>query len=360
MTEEFEFTEDDCVYSPGKHGHNVSFSFEVHNKLDFDWRCAVIVKLMGRPNSTNSFDFMLRGLRRKWQVKGRWQLIDLPNDFFIIKFNLEEDMNTALCVGPWILVGQTLSVRKWRRDFDPNESIGISLICFECGCFGHAKDKCPFVHVTTDVDNNENGVNFVSDVNMDNVMLDTQVVQDIQTESNGTAEVLNDVIKEDMGGNESGDQAEHITPVGSKGVSPPIVKLWHTFDDKMKSVASSGKKKSFNNSTSNMENTTSPSKQPYFGSDLSKAFVKEKAALTMHDKLPARALMKDVSNTGSGSGPETASHYQKKSKGVSSSTTKNQSQVSKKLSFGNMEGISFSSGISAVFGYSPFEEGLKA
>ncbi|KAL6218323.1 hypothetical protein ACLB2K_011537 [Fragaria x ananassa] len=68
MTEEFDFTDDDCIYSSVKHGQNVSFSSKVHNKLDFDWRCAVIVKLMGRPNSTNSFEFMLRGLRRKWQV----------------------------------------------------------------------------------------------------------------------------------------------------------------------------------------------------------------------------------------------------------------------------------------------------
>ncbi|XP_024163697.1 uncharacterized protein LOC112170583 [Rosa chinensis] len=95
------------------------------NKLDYEWRCAVIVKLMGKPNSTNTFDFMLRGLRRKWQVKGGWQLIDLPNDFFIVKFNLEEDMNYALCGGPWILAGQTLIVRKWTPDFDPmNEVIG--------------------------------------------------------------------------------------------------------------------------------------------------------------------------------------------------------------------------------------------
>nr|XP_011470766.1 PREDICTED: uncharacterized protein LOC105353385 isoform X1 [Fragaria vesca subsp. vesca]XP_011470767.1 PREDICTED: uncharacterized protein LOC105353385 isoform X1 [Fragaria vesca subsp. vesca] len=125
MTEEFDFTDDDCIYSSVKHGQNVSFSSKVHNKLDFDWRCAVIVKLMGRPNSTNSFEFMLRGLRRKWQVKGGWQLIDLPNDFYIVKFNLEEDMNTALCDGPWILAGQTLIVRKWKHDFDPmNERIG--------------------------------------------------------------------------------------------------------------------------------------------------------------------------------------------------------------------------------------------
>ncbi|XP_062028817.1 uncharacterized protein LOC133744790 [Rosa rugosa] len=125
MTEDFEFNDDDCTYSQGKHGQNVSFSEKVHNKLDFEWRCVVVVKLMGKPNSTNTFDFMLRGLRRKWHVKGGWQLIDLPNDFYIVKFNLEEDMNYALCGGPWILTGQTLIVRKWRPDFDPmKEFIG--------------------------------------------------------------------------------------------------------------------------------------------------------------------------------------------------------------------------------------------
>ncbi|XP_061994000.1 uncharacterized protein LOC133711948 [Rosa rugosa] len=222
MMEDFEFTDKDCTYTQGKHGQNVSFSEKVHNKLDYNWHCAVVIKLMGKPNSTNTFDFMLKGLRRKWQVKGGWQLIDLPNDFFVVKFNLEEDMNYVLCGGPWILARQTLIVRKWRPDFDPmNEVIGkmalwvriyglpvkyfkdytiakigkvlrdvvkvdqvtigqargkfarvcveidlskplrpfvevesvaynviyegISLICFECGCYGHAKDKCPTV-----------------------------------------------------------------------------------------------------------------------------------------------------------------------------------------------------------------------
>ena len=222
MVDDFEICDEDCFYSPGKHGLNVSFSEKVHNKLDLDWRYAVVVKLMGKPNSTNTFDFMLRGLRRKWQVKGGWKLIDLPNDFFIVKFNLEEDMNHALCAGPWILAGQTLTVQKWSPEFNPVTDVigkmalwvricglpvkyfrdfaipkigkiigevvkvdpitlgqargkfaricievdlskplkpfvevesvaynvvyeGISLICFECGCYGHAKDKCPTI-----------------------------------------------------------------------------------------------------------------------------------------------------------------------------------------------------------------------
>ncbi|PRQ51592.1 putative transcription factor interactor and regulator CCHC(Zn) family [Rosa chinensis] len=222
MVEDLELTDEDCSYSPGKHGLNVSFSHKVHNKLDFHWRCAVIVKLMGKPNSVNAFEFMLGGLHRKWKLKGGWSLIDLPNDFYIVKFNLEEDMNEILCGGPWILAGQTLVVQKWRPNFDPmTEKIckmamwvricglpvklfknytvakigkilgevikvdqvtlaqargkfarvcievdlnkplrpfvevenmayrvvyeGISMICFECGCYGHVKDQCPSV-----------------------------------------------------------------------------------------------------------------------------------------------------------------------------------------------------------------------
>ncbi|KAL6141867.1 hypothetical protein ACLB2K_060153 [Fragaria x ananassa] len=123
MSEDFHFSDTDCQYSQGKHGLNVSFSDKVHNKLDFGWRCSVIIKLMGKPNSTNTFDFILKGLRRKWQTKGGWQLIDLPNDYFIVKFNLEDDMNDVLCGGPWIIAGQILTVRKWSPDFDPTTDV---------------------------------------------------------------------------------------------------------------------------------------------------------------------------------------------------------------------------------------------
>nr|XP_011459910.1 PREDICTED: uncharacterized protein LOC105350161 [Fragaria vesca subsp. vesca] len=229
MSEDFEFSESDCTYSRGKHGLNVSFSEKVHNKLDFGWRCSVIIKLMGKPNSTNTFDFILKGLRRKWQTKGGWHLVDLPNDYFIVKFNLEDDMNEVLCGGPWIIAGQTLIVRKWSPDFDPMTDVigsmalwvricglpvkyfksyavekigkilgnvvrvdpitigqargkfarvcvevdlgkplkpfvevesvaynviyeGIFMICFECGCFGHSKDKCPSIVLASNVD----------------------------------------------------------------------------------------------------------------------------------------------------------------------------------------------------------------
>lgn len=219
--EEIEFADEDCVYSKGKLGTNVCFSERVYNKLDLGWRCAVIIKLMGKPNSNNAIKFMADSLRRKWNLQGPWQIIDLPNDYFVVKFHLHEDLNIALCGGPWIIAGQTLVVQQWKSDFNPSldeittmavwvrivglppryyneftmrkightlgsvvkvdtltlaqargqfgrlcveinlkkplapyvevEGIaygvvyeGISMICFNCGCYGHVKASCPY------------------------------------------------------------------------------------------------------------------------------------------------------------------------------------------------------------------------
>ncbi|XP_040368818.1 uncharacterized protein LOC121051046 [Rosa chinensis] len=164
---------------------------------------------MGKPNATNAYSYMYNALKRKWNPHGPWHLIDLPNDFYIVKFNLQEDMNVALFGGPWILAGQTLVVQQWRPDFNPNtekinklavwvrvlglpvrhfkqftlsgiskilgdmvkidkmtlsQSRGISLICFNCGCYGHAKASCPhFVpNPTDDTTNPEENVGTVN------------------------------------------------------------------------------------------------------------------------------------------------------------------------------------------------------
>lgn len=219
--DDVEFSEDDCVYATAKSGPSISFSERVKDKINWDWRCAVIIKLVGKPNTTNALKFMSDSLRRKWKLQGPWQLIDLPNDYFVVKFQLHEDMNTALCGGPWIIAGQTLVVQQWKPEFNPfsNEITtmsvwvrivglplrfykeftmrkigriigsvikidkltlsqirgqfgrlcveidlqkplipyivvegetygvvyeGISMICFNCGCFGHVKANCVY------------------------------------------------------------------------------------------------------------------------------------------------------------------------------------------------------------------------
>ncbi|KAB5531982.1 hypothetical protein DKX38_018652 [Salix brachista] len=56
----------------------------------------------------------------RWKLKGPMTLIDLENNFFIVKFLLDEDMKYVLIGGPWVQV-----------------------ICFECGHYGYGRDNCP-------------------------------------------------------------------------------------------------------------------------------------------------------------------------------------------------------------------------
>lgn len=119
MLGDFVLEDDDVQVSECPRGPDIRFSQKVEAKLNFEWNCTVIVKLMGKPNSENAYKFMFEGLNRKWVTKGPWQLVDLPNGFFAVKFQLFEDMDYALCNGPWIIAGQTLVVQKWDPNFDP-------------------------------------------------------------------------------------------------------------------------------------------------------------------------------------------------------------------------------------------------
>lgn len=119
MLGDFTLEEDDFVTSKGARGPSFLFSQKVEDKLNSEWNCAVIVKLMGKPNVENAYKFMFDALNRKWVTKGPRQLVDLPNGFFVVKFQLFEDRDFVLCNGPWIITGQTLVVQKWRANFDP-------------------------------------------------------------------------------------------------------------------------------------------------------------------------------------------------------------------------------------------------
>lgn len=61
---------------------------------------------------------MYARLAQKWAPKDEWQLIDLENSYFIVRFKSEEDRDFALTGGPWIIAGKYLVVQQWHLDFD--------------------------------------------------------------------------------------------------------------------------------------------------------------------------------------------------------------------------------------------------
>ncbi|CAL2272251.1 unnamed protein product [Prunus armeniaca] len=75
---------------------------------------------MGR---THTYSFLLARLRQKWSLlKGAIRLIDLENNFYVVRFVLEEDMRYVFSGGPWVIAGQSLVMQRWKPGFDPNEA----------------------------------------------------------------------------------------------------------------------------------------------------------------------------------------------------------------------------------------------
>lgn len=80
------------------------------------WKRCMIVKVLGRNITMSSLN---RKLRELWKPKGAMYVIDLPRQFFIIRFELEDEYMAALTGGPWKAFGSYLMTQAWAPDFDP-------------------------------------------------------------------------------------------------------------------------------------------------------------------------------------------------------------------------------------------------
>ncbi|MFQ6670745.1 hypothetical protein Gotur_035544 [Gossypium turneri] len=57
-----------------------------------------------------------------WNSKHPFQLMDLENDYYLARFNDEEDHNNVLTNGPWVIFGQYLIVRPWSPTFSTSQN----------------------------------------------------------------------------------------------------------------------------------------------------------------------------------------------------------------------------------------------
>lgn len=66
---------------------------------------------------------MIAALRKKlkelWSPTGAMYVMDLPRQFFMIRFEKESEYLAALTGGPWRVFGSYLMVRAWSPEFDP-------------------------------------------------------------------------------------------------------------------------------------------------------------------------------------------------------------------------------------------------
>ncbi|XP_070056894.1 uncharacterized protein [Nicotiana tomentosiformis] len=78
------------------------------------WKFSVIIKLMGKRILHH---YLKKKIQDLWRATEKFSLIDLGEDYYIVKFSKEENVIKALQNGPWFINSFFLSVQKWKPNF---------------------------------------------------------------------------------------------------------------------------------------------------------------------------------------------------------------------------------------------------
>ncbi|XP_015970876.1 uncharacterized protein LOC107494331 [Arachis duranensis] len=87
------------------------------HRLNKMWEHTLIIKFLGR---RTGYGVLKKRLESMWIKEGMLTLIDVGNEFFLVRFTELEDYNWALKGGPWLIFDHYLAVQRWRPDFNPS------------------------------------------------------------------------------------------------------------------------------------------------------------------------------------------------------------------------------------------------
>ncbi|KAJ7942430.1 reverse transcriptase [Quillaja saponaria] len=93
----------------------IKISAAEKRRLRKPWRNCLIIKLLGKHLG---YRFLFNKLTNLWQPKGELKLIDVGNDYYLVKLSAHEDYNKVLDEGPWLVADHYVTLQKWMHDFD--------------------------------------------------------------------------------------------------------------------------------------------------------------------------------------------------------------------------------------------------
>ena len=83
-------------------------------ELCLPWQDALMIKLWGK---TMSFLVLRDRLTSLWRLQGGFEMVDVGNGFFMVKFDFKEDKHKVITGGPWMLFDHYLAIQTWSSDF---------------------------------------------------------------------------------------------------------------------------------------------------------------------------------------------------------------------------------------------------
>lgn len=119
MEEVFHLADGDMVTEVLIGVPSIIFSSRVQEYIDRRMTKTVIIKMLG---GRLGFNALLNKITSLWSPVKPIQLMDLENNFYLVRLQDEEDYNRVVVRGPWIIFERYLTDRPWSSDFSTNQS----------------------------------------------------------------------------------------------------------------------------------------------------------------------------------------------------------------------------------------------
>lgn len=87
----------------------------VIDELSVPWKDALVVKLLGK---SLGYNVMKAKLENVWKLTGGFELMDVGNSYYMVKFDGLEDKNKVINGGPWMIYDHILAVSQWSSKFN--------------------------------------------------------------------------------------------------------------------------------------------------------------------------------------------------------------------------------------------------
>nr|XP_016479712.1 PREDICTED: uncharacterized protein LOC107800955 [Nicotiana tabacum] len=117
------------VHDPGNtlgEAIQISLSLEDRQRIYEPCKYSIIIKLVGKRMLHH---YLKRKIQDLWKPTENFPLIDLGEDYYIIKFTKKENMDKAIHLGPWFINCHFLSISKWKPNFVArNEKLTTSAV----------------------------------------------------------------------------------------------------------------------------------------------------------------------------------------------------------------------------------------
>ncbi|KAJ4824931.1 hypothetical protein Tsubulata_024287 [Turnera subulata] len=124
---EFSIEDGDVQVVSSPNGPMVQYSPSFRAKLHKNWENTLILKPWGR---RIGYKALSSRLSRLWQLRNGIKVIDLDNNYYMVKFFARDDYMKVLTGGPWMILGQYLSVERWKPNFNPNSHRVTSVVAW--------------------------------------------------------------------------------------------------------------------------------------------------------------------------------------------------------------------------------------